>query len=138
MYADYSYYSGTYGGTIVPETNWNAAAGKSSDRMDAATFGRLASGVPAAWDTQVKRCCCELAELYYSYVLLPTMQSENGQPVAAETNSTYSVTYRSAADTSAALLYGSGAGLENLVQAVLAKHLGRTGLLFRGCADVYE
>lgn len=138
MYADYSYYSGTYGGTTVPEESWTNAAGRASDRMDAATFGRLASGVPAVWDTQVRRCCCELAELYYSYVLLPASQSENGQAISAETNSTYSVTYRSAADTSSALLYGSGAGLEDLAQAVLAKHLGRTGLLFRGCVDVYE
>lgn len=132
MYADYSYYSGTYGGTLVPETSWNAAAGKASDRMDAAVFGRLASGVPAEFDTQVRRCCCELAELYYSCVLLPAAQSENGQAISTETNSTYSVTYRSTADTAAALLYGSGAGFEDLAQSVLAKHLGRTGLLFRG------
>ena len=132
MYADYSYYSGDYGGTIVPATSWTAAAGKASDRMDAAVFGRLVSGVPAEFETQIKRCCCELAELYYSNVLLPASGSSSGQAISTETNNTYSVTYRSAADTSAALLYGSPAGLEDLAQNIIMKHLGRTGLLFRG------
>ena len=132
MYADYSYYSGTYGGTIVPEESWNCAAGKASDRIDAAVFGRLASGIPAEFETQIKRCCCELAELYYSNVLLPASENSSGQAISTETNNTYSVTYRSVADTSAAFLHGSSAGLEDLAQSIIMKHLGRTGLLFRG------
>ena len=132
MYADYSYYAGTYGGTLVPETSWDAAAGKASDRMDAATFGRLVSGIPAESDTQVRRCCCELAELYYGSVMLPVSESSSGQMIGTETNSTYSVTYRSASETASALLYGSGAGFEDMAQNIIAKHLGCTGLLFRG------
>lgn len=132
MYADYSYYSGDYGGTIVPATSWTAAAGKASDRMDAATFGRLTSGVPTGIESQVQRCCCELAELYYTNILLPASESSSGQMISTETNNTYSVTYRSTSDTVSALLHGVPAGFEDMAQAIILKHLGRTGLLFRG------
>lgn len=135
MYADYSYYTGDYGGSLVPEDGWTNAAGKASDWMDAATFGRLADGIPAEWETQVRRCCCELAETYYSSVILPqSAAAENGtgQMISTETNNTYSVTYRSASDSVSALLHGSEAGLEDVLHSIVMKHLGRTGLLFRG------
>lgn len=135
MYADYSYYTGDFGGSIVPEESWQRAAGAASDWMDAATFGRLTEGIPEEWERQVRRCCCELAESYYSSAILPQLaaaDSSTGQLISAETNSTYSVTYRSASEQAASLLHGSDAGLEDVLHSIAMKHLGRTGLLFRG------
>lgn len=133
MYADYSYYTSRFGGDLVPEASWERAAGAASDWMDAATFGRLQEGIPSAWETQIRRCCCELAEVYYTDAIAPATDAETGAAVASETNSTYSITYRSTAENAAALLYGAAAGMEDQMLAVVRKHLGRTGLLFRGC-----
>ena len=41
MYADYSYYTDNFGGSLIPETDWNRTAGIASSWMDSATFGRL-------------------------------------------------------------------------------------------------
>lgn len=135
MYAEYSYYSGTYGGSTVPSDRWNYCAAAASDWMNAATFGRLENGVPTAFDSQVKRCCCELSEQIYLYVDLPQNSVNNSQLSgipASETSGEYSVTYRTASDSASALLYGSNAGLQDLLLAIARKHLGRTGLLYRG------
>lgn len=132
MYADYKDYTGEFGGSVVPEESWHRVSGFASDWMDAATFGRLYDGIPEKWETQVRRCCCELAETYYSSVILPAMESEGAAPVASETNSTYSISYRSTSEQSASLLHGETAGLEDVLHCIAMKHLGRTGLLYRG------
>ncbi len=133
MYADYEYYSSRFGGSIVPEDLWVRAAGDASDRMDAATFGRLENGIPADHETKVKRCCCEMAEQIYSISLSAVSAVTSGTGAkASESNGAYSVTYRSAADGIAAQLHGESAGLEDVLQSIIGKHLGRTGLLYRG------
>ena len=138
MYADYSYYAGTYGGSLIPEADWNYAAGKASDQINAVTFGRLRDSVPEEYAVQVQRCCCELAEVLYSSVILPMRAASangTGQLVSTETNSTYSVTYRAGTAASALLSGGSGSG-EDVLCAVAEKHLGNTGLMYKG-ADAW-
>lgn len=135
MYADHSYYTAVYGGHLVPADSWQNAAGRASDWMDSAAFGRLSSGIPPEWTEQVRRCCCEMAEVIYSSLIQPqTAAAENGagQLISTETNSTYSVSYRSAGDTASSALYGAPAGVEDVLHAIVRKHLGRTGLLYRG------
>lgn len=130
MYADYSYYKDNFGGTRIPETDWNRAAGFVSDWMDAATFGRLTAGVPSEWETQVRRCCCEMAEQAYTYVFAG--QNTDGGEVSSETVGSYSVSYRSSAETVSALLHGGAGGLEDVLYSIAGRYLGRTGLLYRG------
>ena len=134
MYADYSYYTGTYGGSLIPEADWNCASGKAGDQIDSMTFGRLASGVPAEFVSQVQRCCCELAELIYTAAILPMRscaESGTGQLVSTETNSTYSVTYRNTSVISA-ITSGKSSGTDQLLTEVIEKHLSGTGLLYKG------
>ncbi|MBQ9695776.1 MAG: hypothetical protein IJV58_05040 [Oscillospiraceae bacterium] len=132
MYAEYSYYTGSFGGTLVPEDDWDRAAGSASDWMDAATFGRLTAGVPEEWETQVKRCCCEMAEQVYSLVLSSADTDVGSSALASEQIGEYSVSYRSPADRASALLDGSTAGLEDVLRSIVRRYLGRTGLLYRG------
>lgn len=133
MLADYSYYTGEFGGTLIPETSWDHAAETATDWLCAATFGRLDSGAPEAYARNVKRCCCEIAELIYSNVMQPVNAESglNGTP-ASEHNGNYSVTYRSTAETASALLHGGEAGLQDMLTQTARKHLSRTGLLYKG------
>ena len=134
MYADYSYYTGEYGGSLIPETDWNYTSGKAGDQIDSMTFGRLHEGVPEPCTVQVRRCCCELAELLYIAVVLPMRagtENGTGQLISTETNSTYSVTYRNASVISASTS-GEASGTEQLMNEVIRKHLGGTGLLYKG------
>ena len=134
MYADYSYYTGEYGGSLIPEADWNYTSGKAGDQIDSMTFGRLREGVPESFVAQVRRCCCELAELIYTAVVLPVRagaESGTGQLISTETNSTYSVTYRNASVISA-MNSGESSGVEQMMNEVIGKHLSSTGLLYKG------
>lgn len=131
MYADYSDYIGEYGGTMIPEEHWQRAARAASSRMDAATFGRLEDGVPAEHAAKVRACCCELAEQFWMLTNSLTAQ-DDAAGKASESIGAYSVTYRSTAETVGSLLYGESAGLEDLLRSIIGRHLGRTGLLYRG------
>ena len=135
-YADYSYYRDVYGGKSIPETDFLSVSGKASDRIDAVTFGRLENGVPEEYEKNVKRCVCELSEVIYSYSALSDGSAIAGSgTVSSEKVGQYSVTYRSGTEqisSISAQLHGSSAGLEDIYYAVICRHLGRTGLLFRG------
>ena len=59
IYADYTYYTGTYGGKAVSEEDFPRLAARASAYIDWLTFGRAAEN---ADDERLKRCCCELCE----------------------------------------------------------------------------
>lgn len=133
IYADYPYYTGSFGGAVVPESSWNRIAGKAGDYLDSATFGRLESGVPEIHAEKIKRCTCEIAEYLYTYAET-LLKSGSGQAGAKsyEQIGAYSVNYASVSDSISALMNGSASGLDSLIQEIMMKHLGRTGLLYRG------
>ena len=133
IYADYSYYTDSFGGSVIPESAWNRTAGKASDYLDAATFGRLADGIPDSYADSVKRCECEIAEYLCTYAE-SLMKAGTGQAGAKsyEQIGSYAVNYASVSDSISSLLNGSSAGLDSLIQEIILKHLGRTGLLYRG------
>ncbi|MBR0483943.1 MAG: hypothetical protein IJJ69_04085 [Oscillospiraceae bacterium] len=133
IYADYPYYTESFGGSVIPEPAWNRTAGKASDYLDAATFGRLADGIPEKYADSVRRCECEIAEYLYTYAEA-LMKAGTGQAGAKsyEQIGAYSVNYASVSDSISALMNGSSAGLDSLIQEIIMKHLGRTGLLYRG------
>lgn len=135
-YADFAYYSEVYGGSLIPQDKFSSLAEKASDRIDAATFGRLENDVPEEYEKNVKRCCCELAENIYNYSALSDGSAIAGAgSVASENIGKYSVTYRSGTEqisTISAQLNGENSGLEDIYKNIIMRHLGRTGLLFRG------
>ena len=70
-YADYDFYTTSYFGSVVPETDFPRLAERASDFVDAMTFDRLVDGLPSNERSQkrVKKAVCSLAELMYQIEL---------------------------------------------------------------------
>lgn len=113
-YADFTYYSREYGGTM-PEEDFKRLSRQASAYLDAVTFDRIANGQPAAVMEKVKAACCAVADAY--------LLNEQGGGVAAETNDGVSVTYVAGV--------GSKTDAQRLQEAA-ALYLAHTGLLYRG------
>lgn len=70
-YADYEFYTTSYFGSAVPETDFPRMAERASDFIDTMTFNRLVDGLPTNERSQkrVKKAVCSLAELMYQIEL---------------------------------------------------------------------
>ena len=70
-YADYEFYTTSYFGSVVPETDFPRLAERASDFVDAMTFDRLVDGLPADERSQkrIKKAVCSLTELMYQIEL---------------------------------------------------------------------
>lgn len=70
-YADYEFYTTSYFGSVVPETDFPRLAERSSDFVDTMTFDRLVDGLPTNERSQkrIKKAVCSLAELMYQIEL---------------------------------------------------------------------
>ena len=66
-YADYEFYTTSYFGSAVPETDFPRLAERASDFVDAMTFDRLVDGLPENERSKkrIKKAVCSLAELMY-------------------------------------------------------------------------
>ena len=66
-YADYEFYTTSYFGSVVPETDFSRLAERASDFVDTMTFDRLVDGLPENERSQkrIKKAVCSLAELMY-------------------------------------------------------------------------
>lgn len=70
-YADYEFYTTSYFGSAVPETDFQRLAERASDFVDTMTFDRLVDGLPTNERLQkrIKKAVCSLAELMYQIEL---------------------------------------------------------------------
>ena len=70
-YADYEFYTTSYFGSVVPETDFSRLAERASDFVDTMTFDRLVDGLPTDERSQkrIKKAVCSLAELMYQIEL---------------------------------------------------------------------
>lgn len=70
-YADYEFYTTSYFGSAVPETDFPRLAERASDFVDAMTFDRLVDGLPENERSKkrIKKAVCSLAELMYQIEL---------------------------------------------------------------------
>ena len=70
-YADYDFYTTSYFGSAVPETDFPRLAERASDFVDTMTFDRLVDGLPTNERSQkrIKKAVCSLAELMYQIEL---------------------------------------------------------------------
>lgn len=100
-YADYEFYTTSYFGSVVPETDFPRLAERASDFIDAMTFDRLVDGLPTNERSQkrIKKAVCSLAELMYQIEL-------------AEKNAT------NAAVSGASTAIGSGGSTTGIVTSV--------------------
>lgn len=85
-YADYDFYTTSYFGSVVPETDFPRLAERASDFVDTMTFDRLMDGLPTNERSQkrIKKAVCSLAELMYQIELA----EKNAANVAASGVST--------------------------------------------------
>lgn len=100
-YADYDFYTTSYFGSVVPETDFSRLAERASDFVDTMTFDRLVDGLPENERSQkrIKKAVCSLAELMYQIEL-------------AEKNAT------NAAASGASTVIGSGGSTTGIVTSV--------------------
>ena len=70
-YADYEFYTTSYFGSVVPETDFPRLAERASGFVDMMTFDRLVDGLPENERSQkrIKKTVCSLAELMYQIEL---------------------------------------------------------------------
>lgn len=100
-YADYDFYTTSYFGSVVPETDFSRLAERASDFVDLMTSDRLVDGLPTNERSQkrIKKAVCSLAELMYQIEL-------------AEKNAT------NAAMSGASTTIGSGGSTTGIVTSV--------------------
>lgn len=70
-YADYEFYTTSYFGSVVPETEFPRLAERANGFVDTMTFDRLVDGLPKNERSQkrIKKAVCSLAELMYQIEL---------------------------------------------------------------------
>ena len=134
-YADYTYYYGTYMGTMSEE-DFSRLAVRASSYLDYYTRDKAKDN--AELDA-VKMCCCALVD---QYMLIDTAQelarknvsaglaSDEGE-LQSETVGGYSRTLRSGGDSSVAALKAASEA-KNALASVAREYLAHTGLLYRG------
>lgn len=100
-YADYEFYTTSFFGSVVPETDFPRLTERASDFVDIMTFDRLVDGLPENERSQkrIKKAVCSLAELMYQIEL-------------AENNAT------NAAASGASTTIGSGGSTTGVVTSV--------------------
>lgn len=140
-YADFTYYKEKYFGSLIPEESFAFCSARASEYIDMRTFDRITdeymqSNTTAA--SKIRSCCCELAENIYDYTIRAVdTEISGGAPagIASEKNGQYSINYRSESEEQAkklVLAIGNGGDLEKYYYSIILKHLGATGLLYRG------
>lgn len=131
-YADYQFYTTTYYGDTVPESDFDKYAECASDRIDAITFDRLVNGFPeeerAA--TKVKKAVCAVAEALYqidqikkaSMESVGTVIREDGTVVSKAVSSissgSESISFATGSSGNTESIYGQAA-LDKKVESVL-------------------
>lgn len=111
-YADYQYYTESFGGTM-PAPDFARLSRQASAYLDRVTFDRIAVGQPDEIRARVKDACCAVADTYFAL--------EKSAGVVSESNDGLSVTYDHSSKTDGQKLYDAA-----------ALYLGGTGLLYRG------
>ena len=110
MYADYTYYTGTYGGKLVPEPDWARVEQGAEAYLRGVTGGRA-----GPQEDLILRAACAVAEELW--------RQEQGGALKSQTVGSWKKTYADGENvTPAGRLY-----------AAAALWLGSTGLLCRWC-----
>ena len=120
VYADYEFYTDTYLGTAIAETDFPRFARDASADIDRLTFGRAAPIVTADEDDDtialIQMATCAVADAMHAL-------ESTGGAIQFEMVGRHSISYASPLSAS-----------QRLAQAA-ARWLGGTGLLYRGFAD---
>jgi hypothetical protein len=123
-YVDFTYYTGTYGGTAIASTDFTRLANRATVAIDLVTFAQAAAVITAATDTatidKIKMATCAVAEEYQRLDVV----NGGSKEIASEKVGTYSVTYVAGADDAKSMM-GKLADAARL-------YLWNTGLMYGG------
>lgn len=119
-YADYSWYSTKYGGTVIPVLAFPRHARWATSLIDAVTYGNIDSDDKVL--DAVRDACCAAAEMAYNYYR-SSVDVEGGRGMKSENNDGYSVTFDDSVSTESAL--------RAECIATIRAYLHNTGLLHR-------
>ncbi len=111
-YADYSYYTGTYKGTM-PEEEFNRLSRQASAYIDIITFGRAGGSHPETIQAKIKDTCCALADVM--------LKAEQGGELTSQSVGSWSRSYA-----------GSGKTIDQQKKDAAAMYLAMTGLMYQG------
>lgn len=134
-YADYEYYTTTYLGTAIKESDFPRLALRASAFLDYYTQGRAAQN--ARLDA-LKMACCAIAE-QYQYIDTAQALAQKSLTAALESNGelqsqtvgNWTKTYRSGGDSAQQAL-SSVQTAKAALGALAQQYLAGTGLLYRG------
>ena len=134
-YADYTYYHGTYMGT-VSEEDFQRLAVRASSFLDYYTRNKAKEYVGIE---ELQMACCALVDKYkvieaandLSAKNLAASLSSDGVELKSETVGGCSRTFASGGDSALSAL-NTSAGARKLLAETAAQYLANTGLLYRG------
>lgn len=134
VYADYTYYSGTYMGA-VSEEDFPRLAVRASSFLDYYTRNKAADN--ATLDA-VKMCCCALVDKYAVIEAAQALAQKNlanaavgDAEVKSETVGGYSRTLATGGESALSALNATD-GAKKLLAETCREYLAHTGLLYRG------
>ena len=109
-YADYQFYTTTYYGDTVPESDFPKYAERASDRIDAITFDRLVNGLPEEERavTKVKKAVCAVAEALYQIDQIKKASMESVGTVTREDGTVVSKAVSSVSSGAESISYVTG------------------------------
>ena len=131
VYADYAYYVTNYLGSVITEDDFDAAALRASQFLEYYTRGKVKENADME---AVKMATCALAEEYYTVLAAQRLaqQMATEGDIESQTVGSYSVKYRSKAETAQVLAAVSRVKLAEIAR----QYLAHTGLLYRGGGGV--
>lgn len=134
-YADYTYYTNTYLGTAIQETDFPRLSLRASSFLDYYTQGRAAQNADL---DALKMACCAIAEQYQAINAAQALAQkalsaslDSGSELQSQSVGSWSKTYRSGGDSAQQALSSAQAAQASLA-AIAQQYLGATGLLYRG------
>lgn len=109
-YADYQFYTTTYYGDTVPESDFDKYAECASDRIDAITFDRLVNGFPEEERavTKIKKSVCAVADALYQIDQIKKASMESVGTVTREDGTVVSKAVSSISSGSESISYSTG------------------------------
>jgi hypothetical protein len=114
MYADYTFYTETYKGSLITEAAFNELSERASEFLEMATFGAVESAShDTAYTDKIKKACCAVAEAI--------KKNRDGGDITSESTGKVSKSYAKSETSETS----------RMMNAALF-HLSSTGLLYRG------
>lgn len=112
-YADFTFYTTSYFGNVVPESDFPRLAERASDWIDVITFDRLTDGLPVSVNaqTKIKKAVCALTDVFYQ------MELAQKKALSVSSGCGCNASSEGSAETSSGIILSKSAGSESISYA---------------------